>query len=96
VSPIVSRTCEQQRPPPATRPGEAGPVARREGRAREHGDRCIPSSRRELEPSGDSLDQGGGLPFSLGTPQRNRNELGETTVNKMRQEHLSQREKSIT
>jgi hypothetical protein len=57
---------------------------------------AVPQSRRELERLEDHLDQGGGLPLSLGKPQRNRNELGETTVNKTRQKHLSQREKSTT
>jgi hypothetical protein len=36
------------------------------------------------------------LSFSLRTPQRNRNELGETTVNKTGQKRLAQREKSTT
>jgi hypothetical protein len=36
------------------------------------------------------------LPFSSKTPQRNRNELGETTVNKTRQKRLSPQEKSTT
>jgi hypothetical protein len=34
--------------------------------------------------------------FSLRTPQRYRNEMGETTVNKTRRQHLPQQEKSIT
>jgi hypothetical protein len=36
------------------------------------------------------LNQGGLLTFSLRTPQRNRNELGETTVNKTWRKHLPQ------
>jgi hypothetical protein len=32
----------------------------------------------------------------LRTPQRNRNELGETTVNKTWRKHLARQEKSIT
>jgi hypothetical protein len=39
------------------------------------------------------LDQ---LTFSLRAPQRNRNELGETTVNKTCRKHLARQEKSIT
>jgi hypothetical protein len=35
-------------------------------------------------------------PFSLRTPQRNRNELGATTLNKTWRKHLARREKSIT
>jgi len=42
------------------------------------------------------LDQGGGGCRFPGTPQRNRNELGETSVNKTRRKHLSQQEKSAT
>jgi hypothetical protein len=36
------------------------------------------------------------LPFSLRIPQRNRNELGETTVNKTWQKYLPPQEKSTT
>jgi hypothetical protein len=36
------------------------------------------------------------VPFSLRTPQRNRNELGETTVNKTWQKDRPPQEKSTT
>ena len=50
----------------------------------------------ELEPGARISRRDLTSAFSLRTPQRNRNEMGETTVNETCRKRLPQQEKSIT
>jgi len=67
------------------------PLLRPTGRAPDLSERCVPGPL-EHDPN----ERKRLLSFSPTTPQRNRNELGETTVNKTWRKHLPQQGKSTT